>query len=150
MWVAFANAKATHIFLAKNISVYAIFNDQSFNGTLTGTFWTGPCILNTWTPQGEWIYLVIFYHFYKGDSFCDFLFVFLYIKPLLKGIYSKSSGWSSPHNVFGPFMHVTNQIKEAALHTAQKKISRLNSIQRIKAGALVLLYIFSVSPWLAW
>ena len=35
MWVAFANAKATHIFSAKNISVYAIFNDQSFNNMLT-------------------------------------------------------------------------------------------------------------------
>ena len=35
MWVAFANAKATHIFFSKNISKYAIFNDQSFNNTLT-------------------------------------------------------------------------------------------------------------------
>ena len=35
MWVAFANTKATHISFSKNISVYAIFNDQSFNGTLT-------------------------------------------------------------------------------------------------------------------
>ena len=35
MCVAFANAKATHIFFSKNISVYAIFNDQSFNNTLT-------------------------------------------------------------------------------------------------------------------
>ena len=35
MWVVFANAKATHIFSAKNISIYAIFNDQSFNSTLT-------------------------------------------------------------------------------------------------------------------
>ena len=33
MWVAFA--KATHIFFSKNISVYAIFNDQNFNDTLT-------------------------------------------------------------------------------------------------------------------
>ena len=33
--VAFANAKATHIFFSKNISIYAIFNDQSFNDTLT-------------------------------------------------------------------------------------------------------------------
>ena len=33
MWVAFA--KASHIFFSKNISVYAIFNDQSFNDTLT-------------------------------------------------------------------------------------------------------------------
>ena len=35
MWVAFANAKATHIFLGKILRVYAIFNDQSFNDTLT-------------------------------------------------------------------------------------------------------------------
>ena len=35
MWVAFANAKATHIFFSKDISVYAIFNNQSFNDTLT-------------------------------------------------------------------------------------------------------------------
>ena len=35
MWVAFTNAKPTHIFFSKSISVYAIFNDQSFNDTLT-------------------------------------------------------------------------------------------------------------------
>ena len=35
MWVAFANAKATHIFICKNISIYAMFNDQSFNDALT-------------------------------------------------------------------------------------------------------------------
>ena len=35
MWVAFANAKATHIFSQKNIRIYAIFNDQNFNDTLT-------------------------------------------------------------------------------------------------------------------
>ena len=39
MWVAFANAKAfakgTYIFFfSKNISLYAIFNDQSFNDTV--------------------------------------------------------------------------------------------------------------------
>ena len=34
MSVAFANAKATHIFCSKNISLYAMFNDQSFNDTL--------------------------------------------------------------------------------------------------------------------
>ena len=33
MCVAFANA--THIFFSKNINVYAIFNDQSFNNMLT-------------------------------------------------------------------------------------------------------------------
>ena len=31
----FANAKATHIFFSKNVIVYSIFNDQSFNDTLT-------------------------------------------------------------------------------------------------------------------
>ena len=31
MWVAFANA---HIFCSKNISVYAIFDEQRFNDTL--------------------------------------------------------------------------------------------------------------------
>ena len=36
MWVAFANAKASHIFSAKILTYnYAIFNDQSFNGMLT-------------------------------------------------------------------------------------------------------------------
>ena len=35
MWVAFANAKATHIFSSKTVSIYAIFNDQSFNDPLT-------------------------------------------------------------------------------------------------------------------
>ena len=29
------SSKATHIFFSKNINVYAIFNDQSFNDTLT-------------------------------------------------------------------------------------------------------------------
>ena len=42
----FANAKATHIFFsAKNISVYATFNNQSFNDTLTNdivSFQLGP------------------------------------------------------------------------------------------------------------
>ena len=35
MWVTFANAEATHIFSAKNISIHAIFNDKSFNDMLT-------------------------------------------------------------------------------------------------------------------
>ena len=35
MWVAFANAKAIHIFFSKNINVYALFNDQRFNDVLT-------------------------------------------------------------------------------------------------------------------
>ena len=35
MWVAFANAKSYSHFFSKNISVYAVFNDYSFNDTLT-------------------------------------------------------------------------------------------------------------------
>ena len=34
MWVAFAYAKTTHIF-SKNISIYALLNDQSLNDRLT-------------------------------------------------------------------------------------------------------------------
>ena len=52
MWVAFANAKATHIFFCKNISVYAILNDQSFNDTLTNDIVSfeqmGPVYCKTW------------------------------------------------------------------------------------------------------
>ena len=35
MWVDFANAKSFHVFFSKNISVYGIFDDHSFNDTLT-------------------------------------------------------------------------------------------------------------------
>ena len=35
MWVAFANAKSTHIFFSKNISIYAILNGQSLKNMLT-------------------------------------------------------------------------------------------------------------------
>ena len=35
MWEAFANAKATHIFSEKNISIYAILYNQSFKDMLT-------------------------------------------------------------------------------------------------------------------
>ena len=35
MWVVFANTKATHIFSAKIPAYMPLFNDQSFNDTLT-------------------------------------------------------------------------------------------------------------------
>ena len=35
MCVAFAKAKAIHFFSSKNISIYAVFNDQKFNDMLT-------------------------------------------------------------------------------------------------------------------
>ena len=34
MWVTFVNAKSYLHFLSKNITIYAIFNDQIFNNTL--------------------------------------------------------------------------------------------------------------------
>ena len=43
MWVAFANAKATHIFSAK-ICEYVIYDDQSFNDMLTNDIVS----LNNW------------------------------------------------------------------------------------------------------
>ena len=57
MWVAFANAKATHIFSAK-ILAHVIFNAQSFNDTLTNDIISfeqlGPGLLtllkNKWNP----------------------------------------------------------------------------------------------------
>ena len=64
MWVAFANAKATHIFFSKNISLYAIFNDQSFNDTLTND-------LVSFEQLGPGEFEVIFP---KGDHFCKFAF----------------------------------------------------------------------------
>ena len=59
MWVAFANAKATHIFFSsKNISIYAIFNDQSFNDTFTNDIISfeqlGPIVDRTRSPRIFW------------------------------------------------------------------------------------------------
>ena len=82
MWVAFANAKATHIFFSKNINVYAIFNDQSFNDALTYDIvsfeqlgpeiqkYTNPCMIiftltftNLWANAAE-DKLMIFFLFF--------------------------------------------------------------------------------------
>ena len=51
-----ANAKATHIFFSsKNISIYAIFNDQSFNDTFTNDIISfeqlGPIVDRTRSPR---------------------------------------------------------------------------------------------------
>ena len=35
MWLAFANAKVNQMIFSKNISVFAIFNDQNVNDMLT-------------------------------------------------------------------------------------------------------------------
>ena len=45
MWVA-----STHVFFSKNISIYAIFNDQSFNDTLTNDI-----IFEQLGPDEKWI-----------------------------------------------------------------------------------------------
>ena len=47
MWEAFANAKTTHIFFSKHISIYAIFNDQSFN------------VLNNWDLHENTHYFIM-------------------------------------------------------------------------------------------
>ena len=49
MRVALANAKATHIFLNINISIYVILNYQSFNDALTKT----SLVLNNWIQMFE-------------------------------------------------------------------------------------------------
>ena len=43
MWVAFA------MFVSKNIRIYAIFNDQSFNDTLTNVMTS--LVLNNWAQE---------------------------------------------------------------------------------------------------
>ena len=58
MWVVFA----THIFFSKNINIYAIFNDQSFNDTLTnvivGFEQLGPDCFSARQALLVWIYTV--------------------------------------------------------------------------------------------
>ena len=49
MCVAFANAKATHIFSAKILAYINIFNDQSFNDTLTNDV----IVLNNWAQNDK-------------------------------------------------------------------------------------------------
>ena len=64
MWVAFANAKATHIFFSKNISVhmYAIFNVQNFNDTLTNNIVSSNnlALISTW-KHSCWYLLEVLY-----------------------------------------------------------------------------------------
>ena len=58
MWVAFANAKATHILFSKNINIYAIFNDQSFkdvNFDIVSFEQLGPAIF-VWKNHLIWSY----------------------------------------------------------------------------------------------
>ena len=70
MRVAFANAKATHIFFSKNISIYAIFNDQNFNDTLTNDIVSfeqlGPGCL--WPLLGKFVYIFFFNRKYISET----------------------------------------------------------------------------------
>ena len=50
-----------------------------------------------------WIYFVDCPPFYKGDNFCDFMFALLYIKSLLKNIYSKKKEFAPCGSKFFPF-----------------------------------------------
>ena len=61
MRVAFAKAKATHIFLSENNSEYAVSNDQSSNDTLTNDIISfeqvGPGLVancRPWSAQMFW------------------------------------------------------------------------------------------------
>ena len=84
MWVAFANAKATHIFFSKNISLYAIFNDQSFKDTLTNDIinfeqlgpglWRKDNVLHStvqmkhWNDNSQLMFAVHFLHYRRARS----------------------------------------------------------------------------------
>ena len=74
MWVAFA------IFLSKNISVHAIFNDQSFNDTLTNDSDSfeqpGPDRLSVCVHTRVCISACVHASEYASDYACYFLFPF--------------------------------------------------------------------------
>ena len=59
-------------------------------------------------------------YFYKGDNFHDFLFAFLHIKSLLKGIYFKRKEFAPRGSKFfpfrvEPFSEVRQKTKELSL-----------------------------------
>ena len=67
--VIFAFAKATHIFYSKNIGLYAIFNDQSFNDTLTNDI-----VIFEQLGPGQLITFPIYHNpFMPGGLFCSSL-----------------------------------------------------------------------------
>ena len=89
MWVAFANAKATHVFSAKNISICAIYNHQSFNDTLTNDIVSfeqlGPLIQSPlrklWWPLGR-LYVPCNKNHHKSTAWdmINFIFIFSYLE----------------------------------------------------------------------
>ena len=73
----FCKCKSYSHFFSKNISVFSIFNDQSFNDTLTN-------YIVSFEQLGPDIYDIrVSSNFYEVEHF-NFMFVFLYTKPLLK------------------------------------------------------------------
>ena len=92
---SFCKCKSYSHFFSKNIYVYAIFNDQSLNDTLTNDIVSfeqlDPGVYVNYEENdtvlsiyGEWINLEKFLHFFQGDKFCEFKFAFLHTKSLLK------------------------------------------------------------------
>ena len=72
MWGSFANAKATRIFFheKKNISVYAIFIDQSFNDTLTNDIVSfEQLVQNVWEVPVLVLLFVALWFILRGDLF---------------------------------------------------------------------------------
>ena len=49
---------------------------------------------------------------YKGDNFCRFLFAFLHIKPLLKGVYSKRKKKKKMVPLFDLTFLVCNRVRK--------------------------------------
>ena len=98
MWVGFANAKATHIIIQQNISVCAIFNDQSFNETLTNDIVSfeqlGPAAFDTTSLLDllgniMWLWLFL-YIFYTTDDIQEHTWSFYW---LCWGFTAQSTEW---------------------------------------------------------
>ena len=82
MWVAFANAKATHIsFFSKNIIVYVIFNGQSLNDTLINNIISfeqlGPDLYAHWAHAQRPLYVRPLHHSRFFFEFAVFIHICL-------------------------------------------------------------------------
>ena len=103
IWVAFAFAKATHIFFSKNTCKFGIVLTRTVNiltttklVKLTSLWTTGPrcyrsCLpcKNQWKSYQMWTPSSFSTNFYKGDSFCERICFHHTSSPFLKGDTSK-------------------------------------------------------------
>ena len=70
------------------------------------------------------VYVVFFT---KKDDFCDFLFVFLHIKPLQKGVYSKRKEFAPNGSKFFPFRVDYFSVDSKTILTEVPPIKFINS-----------------------